>query len=117
MWRATSSTAWPSLEKARATARPMPELAPVTTTSGPAMSVLLQEPAEAGDVIGDAGESQRMPQRRLGRGDDRRVELLLQCSDHRMRTRVEAGHDQRIGAPVESVAAEFEQRLRLGFSQ
>jgi hypothetical protein len=34
MWRASSSNALPSLANAEASARPMPELAPVITTSG-----------------------------------------------------------------------------------
>src|SRR5436305_1050629 len=39
MWRASSSSAFPSLAKALARARPMPELAPVITTSGLVMAV------------------------------------------------------------------------------
>src|SRR4051812_5191900 len=113
MWRAISSSAWPSLEKAFASASPMPELPPVMTTRGSG----IEQPSISLDAIADSGEPQRMPQRRLGRGDHRLAELLLEAIDDRMRACVEAGHDQAIGAVVEAAHAQLEQRVGVGFGQ
>src|SRR5690349_5980070 len=112
MWRAISSSAWPSLAKAFASARPMPELAPVMTTRESAIA----QPPVARDAVVDAGEPQRVPQRRLRRGDHRLAEPVLEPRDHGVRARVEAGHDQRLGAGIPAAHAELEQRVgfRLG---
>src|SRR5258708_4769407 len=55
MCRAISSSALPSWVKARATARPMPELAPVMTTRGPGKESLLLA------LVGDGGLHERDP--------------------------------------------------------
>src|SRR6185312_11898599 len=112
MWRAISSSAWPSRAKAFASARPMPELAPVMTTRVSA----IEQPPVALDAVVDAGEPQRVPQRRLGRGDHRLAEPVLEPRDHGVRACVEAGHDQRLRPRIEAAHTELEQRvgLRLG---
>src|SRR3984893_10977709 len=59
MWRAISSSALSSLAKARASASPMPELAPVMTTRGPGKGSLLLA------VAGDGRLHERDPLRRV----------------------------------------------------